>query len=281
LNDGRVEDARQAMNISGHRVYRSEHGLNRWSSINPTKARCATSHLCEMLVGVAPEPSKSTFPIHYFMDDLHHISTDPGKIYDTWDYKVCAVDAHGSHAECSNELTVDVRELQPPIAVQGISATVPEDQSKVTITWTYSDTLELSLPLRFYVARSPTLTAPMDEWTVVKDKTNPVDCIEVPSTTRIRRSITDFPPRDQVFWYRVQVRDDAGSWSAEGIAVKAARYTRTLPNLPSVSYNRTAREGNPMPLRLRGLDDNVFIVNLYRSVNEGGPFQLAERFEVT
>jgi hypothetical protein len=280
-NDGRVEDARQAMNISGYRVYRSEHGLNRWSSINPTKARCATLALCEMLVGVAPEPSESAFPIHYFMDDLHHSSPDPGKIYDIWDYKVCAVDALGSDAECSTVLTVDVRELQPPIAVQGIASSVPEDQSKVTITWTYSDTLELSPPLRFYVTRSPTLTAPMDEWTVVKDKTNPVDYIEVPSTIRIRRSVTDFPPRDQIFWYRVQVRDDAGNWSAEGIAVKAARYTRTPPNLPPISYDRTACERNPMPLRLRGLDDNVFIVNLYRSFDEGGPFQLIERFEVT
>ena len=278
--DGRVESARLSMNVAGYRVYRSPHGRNRWSSINPTKTRCVTDELCEMLVGVGPQLNDSAFPPYHFVDNLHE-SALPATVYDTWDYKVCAVDALRNDIECSEALAVDVRELQPPIKVQNIEADVPEDQSKVTITWTYSDTSELSPPLRFYVTRSPTLTAPMEDWTVVKRKFSSVDYFEIRNTGPARLSVTDYPPRDQVYWYRVQVRDDAGNWSCEGNAVEAARYTRTPPELPRIPYDSTACERNPMPLGLTGLDDNVFIVNLYRSFDPSGPYQLIKRFEVT
>jgi hypothetical protein len=280
-NAGRVEEGRRAMNVAGYRVYRSVPGLNRWSSVNPRKARCATKALCEILVGVAPEPYDSAFPAHYLVDDLHESSPDPTGVYDDWDYKVCAVDILGNDAECSQVLTVDVRELQPPAAVQDIKATVLRDQSEVSIRWTYSDTLELSPPLRFYVTRSPTLTAPLNEWTVVKEKGSLVDYLEIRNTGPVTLSVTDRPPRDQVFWYRVQVRDHAGNWSSEGIAAKAARYTRTAPTLPEIPYDKAACENNPLPLTLTGLDDNVFLINLYRSFDVTGPFELVERFEVT
>jgi hypothetical protein len=278
---GGVEGARLGMNIAGYRVYRSEHGLNRWSSINPQKAHCVTPALCETLVTAGPEPPDSAFPLHYFVDNLHESSPDPEATYGIWDYKVCAVDALRSDTECSRVLSVDVRELQPPIAVQNVRTAVPEDQSKVTVTWSYSDTKELSPPLRFYVTRSPTLTAPMEDWTVVKDKGSLVDYFEIRNTGPVTLSVTNYPPRDQVFWYRVQVRDDAGNWSAEGKAVEAARYTRTPPSLPRIPYDDETCERNDMPLPITELDDNVFIVNLYRSFDESGPFQLIERFEVT
>jgi len=277
---GKVEDARLGMNITGYRVLRSAHDLNIWSSVNPRKARCVNAGLCEMVLGTSPQPTDSAFPPHLFADNLHE-SADPADVYNIWDYQVCAIDALGNNAECSAVLSVDVRELQPPIAVQDVTATVPENQSKVTVTWIYSDATELSPPLRFYVTRSPTLTAALDKWTVVRPAGSHLDYVEVLGTGPTKKSVVDTPPLNQVFWYRVQVRDDAGNWSAPGTAAKAARYTRAAPDLAAIHYDTINCDANPMPFTLSNLNDNVFLINLYRSFDSHGPFELVERFEVT
>ena len=98
------------------------------------------------------------------------------------------------------------------------------------------------------------------------------------STGPVTFSITDTPPLDQIHWYRVQVRDDAGNWAPPGVPVRAARYTRTGPPFPYIPHDDEICENNPMPLALLGLSPDIQVVALYRSFDPAGPFDLVERF---
>ncbi len=272
VNKGTLEEGRDAMNLAGYRVYRAPHRTTQWVSLNPRKDRCSSGPYCEMMVGASPFPEDGVIPAHHFQDKLHESTTAPADPYGIWDYKVCAVSLLGREVGCSNVLTVDVRELTPPRHVDEISAFVPENQSQISISWTYSDTHELNPPLTFYVTRSPELTLAPEQWT-------PIATTQVPGTGPLNLAIVDTPPLDRLFWYRIQVRDNAGNWSSTGVPVSAARYTRTGPPFAAISYDQNCAL-NAMPLTLTGLDPAIQVVNVYRSFDPGGPFTLFERFIV-
>jgi hypothetical protein len=283
-NEGEVWDAYNAANLAGYRVYRAPHGTQSWESVNPTKADCTASKLyCEMLVGLSSQADTEDFPAYFFKEDLRKVYTDPAQIYTQWDYKVCPVDRFHHDAPCSTALTVDVRELQPPAPVSDavIALDSLETQTQLQLTWTYSDTQELSAPLRFYVTRSPTLTLPAEQWTPIfpQGSTDPYQ--QVSTTGPVTLHVVDAPPKDQAFWYRVQVRDNAGNWSAPGPAVKGALYDRTDPTLPTLPYDPAECANNPLPFTLTGLSDDVMQLALYRGFDPGGPWQLIKRITVS
>jgi hypothetical protein len=283
-NSGYKWDAYDAANLIGYRVYRAPHGTQNWISVNPTKADCVSpGEFCEMLVGLGSLADTEDFPAYFFREDLREVYTDPAQIYTQWDYKVCPVDYFHQNAPCSTVLTVDVRELQPPASVNDavIALDSWETQTQLQLTWTYSDTQELSAPLRFYVTRSPTLTLPAEQWTPIIPQGSSDPYQQVSTTGPVTLNVIDVPPKDQVFWYRVQVRDNAGNWSAPGLAIKGALYDRTDPTLPTLPYDPVECANNSLPFTLTGLSDDVMQLALYRSFDPGGPWQLIKRITVS
>ena len=267
-----------AMNYVGYRVYRAAHGTQNWQSVNPKKSPCVSPAYCEMLITIFNQTGYN-FPVYNFKEDLRAVYTDPADIYKVWDYKVCSVNAMREDIVCSSTLAVNVRELMPPTAADTITATVNAEQTRVTIDWEYFDDLELSYPLRFYVTRSPTLTLPIEQWIPIypPEQTDPY--IEVSTATTVTLSIEDKPPLNEVNWYRVQVRDNAGNWSAPGQAVKGAIYDRTGPTLGAIPQNKICAV-NRMPKQITGLDPSILQVALYRGFSSTGPWHLVRRFTV-
>jgi hypothetical protein len=284
-------DNQQALNLRGYRVYRAVPGTppesSAWQLVNERSDNCRligpqSDDFCTVLVGITSLPATPQGgPEYFFREDLHTAYTDPGQIYTNWQYKVCPVGLFRSDGPCSSPLTVAVRELLPPVPVQGVTVATTQKPAEVNLTWVYSDSSELSPPLRFYVTRSPTFTAPLEQWTVVypEGSTNPY--IERAATTQLRLTISDRPPMNQVFWYRVQVRDHAGNWSAPSVPVKGVLYTRTIPNLAQPRYDPRVCANNPMPLTLTGLDPALAQIVVYRAFSADGPWQVIDRVPVS
>jgi len=281
-NSGDIRAGREALNAVGYRVYRAPHGTTAWTNVTPRKDECLRGgSTCELLVGVNPDApgGTNTFPAYYFTEDLTAALTDTVQIYGMWDYKVCAVDLLDADAGCAT-VAVDVREVQPPQPVSRMATAPGAQPNEVTVTWLYSDTTELSTPLRFYVTRSPSLLLDRQSWEPVRDPATGLEYIEAASGMEQMYGLTDIVALGQVFWYRVQVRDDVGNWSRMGRPVKVARYPRTAPPLSSIPYDAGNCAANPLPLALTGLDPSIVLITLSRSFNPAGPFELIRRFPV-
>ncbi len=273
---GALGDGLTAFNLAGYRVYRGASATGPWEKVSPTKADCAHpfSIYCEILTGIMlPPETDDGFPQFFFKEDLREIVTDPGQLYKQWYYKVCPVDGLRREGTCSTALPITARELMPPEPANDLTVQADAAQSELTLTWIYSDTVEVSQPLRFYVTRSPELTLPLDQWTPVANQ-------QLAVTGAVTLTTTDVPPKDQVFWYRVQVRDNAGNWSAPGQAAKGALYTRTDPTFAGIPYNATNCSANALPLILNGLSPEVRQIAVYRGFSATGPWHLVKRVTV-
>jgi len=281
---GSLDDGLTAFNLAGYRVYRAPSTAGPWEKVNPSKADCAHpgSVFCEILTGLMlPPETQDGFPQFFFREDLHEVLTDPAQLYKPWTYKVCPVDGLRNEGVCSAPVSVPAREVMPPAPAHNLVVQPNLQQTQLQLTWVYSDTGDVSQPLRFYVTRSPTLTAPLDSWTPVTPTNATVPYHQLAITGPVTLTVVDVPPKDQVFWYRVQVRDNAGNWSAPGQAAKGALYTRTDPAfVPVPGYNAQNCAANPMPVTLTGLSAEVRQIAVYRGFAAGGPWHLVKRVTV-
>lgn len=284
-----VRDGAQALNLRGYLVYRAAPGSQTWELVNQQKDNCHVTPLtpgrasaCTLMVGAGALPmERDGGPDYYFREDLHAVYTDTAQIYTGWRYKVCPVDALRVVGTCSTPATITGRELLPPAPVREVAVTITEQPPRVHLTWVYSDSTELSAPLRFYVTRSPTFTASLDTWEPVypAGSTNPY--IETASTTPLTMTIVDKPPVDVPYWYRVQVRDNAGNWSQPSAPVMGAVHTRTAPDFTQPPYDPVDCANNAMPLNLTGLDPAIQQIVVYRAFADTGPWQIIQRVPVS
>ncbi|MHB1319353.1 MAG: fibronectin type III domain-containing protein, partial [Anaerolineae bacterium] len=281
---GSLDDGLTAFNLAGYRIYRAPSVAGPWEKVNPTKADCAHpgSIFCEILTGLMlPPETQDGFPQFFFKEDLREVIADPAQLYRSWTYKVCPVDGLRNEGLCSAPVSVPVRELMPPAPAHDLTVQPNPQLTQLQLTWVYSDTGDVSQPLRFYVTRSVSLTAQLNTWTPVTPTNGTVPYQEVVVTGPVTLTVTDVPPKDQVYWYRVQVRDNAGNWSAPGQAAKGALYTRTDPSFgPVPGYNPTDCAANDLPLTLSGLSAEVRQIVVYRGFDPGGPWHLVKRVTV-
>jgi len=282
--DGKVLDDYQGTDIAGYHVYRKSPLFGRWELVNPSKDNCATpgSRYCVLQIrpgAINPRPASAIEEPYFFKENLKDKYQNRSSIYTSWLYRVCSVDLLGNEA-CSGAITAYGRDLHPPAMVKDVQVDEP-DGGPIELSWVYSDTDEINLPLRMYVTRSPTVPVPLEDWEPVTPEGNRVPYIEVPVTTTLEISITDSPPEGIPYWYRVQVRDDAGNWSPVSSPILGALYPRTPPPFDPIDYNDLDCSANPMPLRLGGLDPRVSVIAVYRSFAPDGPWQLIDKVVVT
>ena len=163
------------------------------------------------LLGVRPGAALATNDPHgetyYFSEYIvaDNPEQDPNDLYIDWEYQVCAVNALGEELDCSLHETT-VREFDSPAAIETQEITLPADHSKLTLTFTYSDTSEISFPLTAYIMRADSATTALDRWT-------DIDAVEIADGALNTYSVDDVPPLGETQWYRVQVVDAAGNWS--------------------------------------------------------------------
>jgi hypothetical protein len=264
----------------GYNVYRARAGTGIWTLVNPRR-ECHTwpgyeDRYCTLTV----RPGSQAREGYFFQDDLAAAFASPNDIYADYDYRVCPVDKLRQEGPCSAVLTLSARELNPPAAVTGLVAEPAEDHSRLTLRWEYGDTSELSPPLRFYITRGSSTTLPLEQWTPVVPKGYTKPYIEVARTTPRRFDVDVTAPKGEVFWYRVQVRDSAGNWSAPSSPAMGALFPRTPPPFPSIGYDSETCANNAMPLQLRGLDPAILAIAVYRSFGPDGPYQLIDHLPV-
>ncbi len=238
--------------IAGYHVYR-RHALtgNAWELANTTSS------------GGTPILARISSDDFQFEDAVHAIYGDAA--YDKWDYKVCAVDYLGQEVVCEEALEIWVRELDSPSAVANLTAMMNDDHSQLSVEWTYSDPDEVHTPVEFVVSRATSHTA--TEWE------------DYPATSSSAITIDKTDDEGVTYWYRVQVRDDAGNWSAPSAPVHATFYPRSAPPFAPELDNADCVT-NTMPLQLDGLDERIVQVAMYRGFSADGPFQIIDRFRV-
>ena len=273
-------DTADAISMRGYYVYRTEPGKSDWQLVNPV-GQCQTSNrqLCTIPVRVSAVPGGVvTEETYLFRDQLNEQFVDSKQVYREWDYKVCAVDQLGSEA-CSTRITAYGRDLNPPAPATGVQVEQP-DGGPIRLSWTYTDSSEVSGPLRFYVTRHITLTTPADQWEPVYPAGSALPYQAAPIQPSITISITDSPDTGQPYWFQVQVRDGAGNFSPLGAPLMGALFPRTAPSLPDINYDKNNCRANPLPLSLQQLDAAIMLLNLYRAFTPTGPWTLVEQVPV-
>lgn len=274
-----------SMRAQGYLVYRAAPGSPNWEVVNAQKERCQftdpelQTRYCTIMIGASGQPTTTSTvedPEFFFREDLREVYTQPADIYRAWRYKVCPVDLKYQIGPCTAPLTVTPRELLPPAPVQHIEVTITEDPARVHLTWVYSDTAELSPPLRFYVTRSPTYTASLDTWEPLYPAGSSNPYIQTAITTPLTMTIVDAPPLNQPHWYRIQVRDNAGNWSAPSVPVAGALYNREPPTLVQPEYDDICAN-NPETLVLENLDPAVVEIVIHRRLGREGSWQIIAR----
>ncbi len=214
----------------------------------------------------------------FFEDDLksEFAGVDPKEIYARWDYRVCPVDLLSVQGICSDPLSVDVRDLSPPNAIQDVSVVWAEGSDSLKISWTYSDKDETSAPVRFWVITSTTLREGLTKWTDLTPGGILAENIGSTSSFAIQYR----PKLGEVNWYRVQARDNAGNWSPLSAPANGAVFPRTAPAFTPIPHNRQDCGQNPWPLVLKNLDPRVRQIVLYRAFRPGGHSQIIHRVRV-
>ncbi|MBN1888317.1 MAG: hypothetical protein JW850_10015 [Thermoflexales bacterium] len=265
-----------ALEVAGYNVYRNGPPTSgAWQLANPTSDGGGVLLVEPGTASQYDHPDQSSF---LFEDRVRQVfpTATQNAIYTRWYYHACAVDRLGQERACSADLDVLVRELDSPASPISPSVTVSPDHSVLTLTWAYTDAEEMNDILRFFVSRSPSLTQPLEGW--VDLRPNGIQARLLGPTLTL--SITDVPPRGTPYWYRVQVRDPNGNWSAPSAPVKGALYDRTppkTPNLPGTGDCRSYR----MPYTLHNLSSDTRQVAVYRSFELSGTWQLIKRIQVT
>ena len=269
--------------IVGYKVYRRGPATaNQWQITNPPDKSgghhlVAPGYPFDGAAGQADGEFDQSLAA-FFEDDLKSIfaGVDPENIYTRWDYRVCPVDLLGIQGICSDPLSVDVRDLRPPDAVQTVSVVWAEGSDSLDISWTYSDSTETSTPVRFSVITSPSLREPLSNWVELAPGGILAENAGITSSFAIRHQ----PELGVLQWYRVQVRDNAGNWSPLSAPVDGAIFPRTAPIFAPIPHNPQNCAENAWPLELDNLDPRVRQVVLYRAFQPGGHSQIIRRFRV-
>jgi len=210
---------------------------------------------------------------YYFVDD---IITAPAQ-YKSWNYKVCPLDIANNEGTCSTTISAIKRDLIPPTPVDKIVATplYPPQPSvlpgRIQLSWRYFD-LDRSgagATPTFYVTRAISTGLKLANWT-------PIATIPAP-TRNITTTYIDTPPVGNIYWYRIQVRDNAGNWSAASRPVKGAVFDRIAPAQPTLGTD-TAKTPciDKLPSRL-AVPSDVTQVLLYRKLGTS-KWVLVKRF---
>ncbi len=255
--------------IAGYNVYRRRWGWegSEWELTNPP----ATNGVGNQLIRPGhPGDGEDCDDDAFFQDDLKTIfaDSDPNDIYRKWDYKACPVDLLSNEGTCSSVITVPVRELGSPEPITDLHLEVMvEPNGHITVTWNYTDDLEISLPLLFFVTRSPTATLPITSWTELEPLGIPYP-VASPTFTL---TFTDTPPVGTSFWYRVQVRDNAGNWSPPGRMDLAGLFPREAPDLDPIPYDDVNCANNSPAINLTGLDPSFRQIVIYRAFDQAAP----------
>lgn len=267
--------------VSGYNVYRRMPSSLFWSKINSSLVSIASSQ--PYASSSFTTTDGSTFPSYfdnpyYFVDDSSGISSS----YRSWMYRVCAVDMAGTESTCSNTLSAIKRDLIPPSEVQTFTATAayPTPASsapgKVRLEWTYSDLNRLipntggALP-RFFITRAITTGVKLENWSIVASN--------LPSTTELTATyvLTDTPPINNIYWYRIQVRDNAGNWSSLSQPVKGAVFDRLPPAALKLAPPQSKRPCyDKLPARLNVSADVTQVV-VSRRLSQSGTWRLIRR----
>ncbi len=278
-------------NVAGYRIYRKGPATNnQWELVNPLKVSGNPSAGYRLI-----QPGKSVDPVtqgqFFYADrllDVFDVPTRvrPDQIFAVWQYKVCPVDLLGNEGPCSQPADIRVRDLRPPAAVADLQVSVDEQHTKLTLTWTYTAT-DQSEPLKFYVLRSPdpvSLTEPsvlaslpITAWVDI----TPNGLTQANTVTMTYQYV---PPKQGLYWFRIQVRDAAGNWSAPSAPAKGGLYPRQKPPAPNVSDVNQCVPGG-LSVNFTGLASQVRQLIVYRSfdpitsVNAPGA-QLIQRIRV-
>lgn len=191
--------------------------------------------------------------------------------YTTWKYKVCPIDISGAQGNCSNEIVATARDLIPPSSVTDIVLAEDSDNQQVSLQWDYLDVNHSGIGSapRMYVTRALTPSLELSRWSPV------TDILATSAVLTQTYTVTTTQPLNQVYWYRVQVRDNAGNWSAATKPIKAAIYDRTPPTRPSIdTANRPCIDALPSSIRV---PTDVRQVLLWRKITASGEFRLVRR----
>ncbi|MCB0121805.1 MAG: discoidin domain-containing protein, partial [Caldilineaceae bacterium] len=210
-----------------------------------------------------------------FEDELraHFPNLPVTALYGPWRYRICPVDLLGNEQGCTADAVVRVRELHSPAAPNNLTIGADAQHTQLAVTVRYSDTAEVSLPAQLFLLRHETANAPIAQWTAVASTA----VNQVNPTTVV--NFSDVPPRGRPFWYRVQVRDNAGNWSPAGTPVSAGLYPRTPPPFAPIPQNPDCNL-NTMPLTLSNLDGVIRQIVVYRSFVPGEVGTLLKRVAV-
>lgn len=269
MNNGRM--------IAGYNVYRMAPSTSSWTKLNSDVVTINEYQ------PIAPPnitiPGTPSISVPAYKDDPYFYAdtliTSPSH-YRSWLYRVCPVDIANKEGTCSSSITAVKRDLIPPtpvdtVTVKTIYPTSPTaGTAKVELRWRYQDldTSGIGAAPTFYVTRAITTGLKMNQWT-------PVATIPASRRTQLT-TYADRPPVGTTYWYRVQVRDNAGNWSNPSRPVKGGIFDRTPPTQPVIDNQTKAPCLAALPPRLSPPADVKQVV-LYRSLN-GSPWVLVKRF---
>lgn len=269
MNNGRM--------IAGYNVYRMAPTAPSWTKLNNDVVTINEYQPIAPPNIIIPGTPSITVPA--YKDDAFlyadTLITSPSH-YQSWLYKVCPVDIANKEGTCSSSITAVMRDLIPPtpvdtVTVKTIYPTSPTvGTAKVELRWRYQDldTSGIGAAPTFYVTRAITTGLKLNQWT-------PVATIPASRRTQLT-TYADRPPVGTTYWYRVQVRDNAGNWSNPSRPVKGGIFDRTPPTQPVIDNQTKAPCLAALPPRLSPPADVKQVV-LYRSLN-GSPWVLVKRF---
>ncbi|MFM7679758.1 MAG: hypothetical protein ACKO83_13005, partial [Roseiflexaceae bacterium] len=214
---------------------------------------------------------------YYFVDDTSGFSSS----YRSWSYRVCAVDLAGTEGTCSTSVSAVKRDLVPPTPVENLTATTvypnppTSTPGKVRIRWTHTDYDRLvpntgNLPT-FFITRAITTGVKLANWTVVASNIAATSAL---SSTYV---ITDSPPINAPYWYRIQVRDNAGNWSTISEPVKGSVYDRIPPVKPSIDAPAQKKPCFDKLMTRLAVPGDVRQVVLSRRLSQSGEWRIVRR----
>lgn len=260
--------------VVGYNVKRIEKPINK--KLNDVPVIINTNDVLTPTISIAGESYTAvTDDPYYFVDDDYSLG-----YYGTFNYVVCPVDIAGTEGACSKSFPATKRELIPPdmsnmfFSVEPIYPDPPSSgPAKLKLSWSYMD-LNASgsgTAPQFFVTRALTTALELSKWTPVGSPITASNPFSVSSHT-----IYDTPPLNTIYWYRIQVRDNAGNWSAPSEPVKGAIFDRTPPTAPVIT-----KDNNPcfaqLPARLATPPD-VTQALLSRRLSATGDWRLVKRF---
>ena len=269
--------------VSGYNVYRKDPAappVIPWTKINIDPVSISNYQPISPLPPVVFDTSTVTRTVAAYSDDAYFfvddIITAPAQ-YKSWNYKVCPLDIANNEGTCSSTISAIKRDLIPPTPVDKIVATplYPTQPSalpgRIQLSWRYFD-LDRSgagATPTFYVTRAISTGLKLANWTTIAT---------IPAPTRnSTTTYIDTPPVGSIYWYRIQVRDNAGNWSAASRPVKGGIFDRVAPAQPTLGTENSKTPCiDKLPSRV-AVPSDVTQVILYRKLGTG-KWVLVKRF---